>query len=87
MEVIPEPIRVKYRPQHEVDAWLARDPVDTYRGRLLADGVTESALAAIEQAAAAAVDEATEQAKAGAPPAADLLMKDVWADGGSSWRN
>ena len=26
-------------------------------------------------------------AKAGPPPGAELLMKDVYADGGSAWRN
>ena len=37
----------KYRPQDEVDAWLARDPVTTYRARLLADGVDEADLTRI----------------------------------------
>ena len=77
----------KYRPQDEVDAWMARDPVITYRARLLADGVDEAELVEIERAALAAVDEATEQATAGAPPNADLVMNDLWADGGTSWRN
>jgi len=36
---------------------------------------------------AVAVDRATEEAKAGPPPGEDLLMKDVWAEGGASWRN
>jgi hypothetical protein len=33
------------------------------------------------------VDEATEFAKAGAQPGEHLLLKDVWADGGATWRN
>src|SRR6202165_191916 len=77
----------KYRPQAEVDAWMARDPMITYRARLLSDGVAEAQLVDIERAALAAVDEATEEAKAGASPSADLVMKDLWADGGTSWRN
>jgi TPP-dependent pyruvate/acetoin dehydrogenase alpha subunit len=77
----------KYRPQEEVDAWLARDPLPMYRARLLADGITEDRLSGIEQAAAQAVEQATEEAKGGAQPGPELLMKDVWADGGSSWRN
>ncbi|MER6122827.1 thiamine pyrophosphate-dependent dehydrogenase E1 component subunit alpha [Streptomyces sp. NPDC001795] len=77
----------KYRPKEEVEAWLAKDPVPMYRARLLADGVPAEQLDAIDKAAHAAVDLATERAKAGALPGADLLMKDVWADGGSSWRN
>jgi TPP-dependent pyruvate/acetoin dehydrogenase alpha subunit len=77
----------KYRPQEEVDAWMARDPMITYRARLLADGVAESELVDIEREASAAVDEATEQAKSGPAPSEDLVMKDVWADGGAAWRN
>jgi pyruvate dehydrogenase E1 component alpha subunit len=77
----------KYRPQAEVDEWLARDPIPVYRARLIEAGTDHGALDAIEKAAAEDVDAATEQAKAGAEPGADLLMKDVWADGGASWRN
>jgi pyruvate dehydrogenase E1 component alpha subunit len=77
----------KYRPQDEVDAWLARDPVAAYRSRLLGDGVPESRLFEIEGAASDAVEEATTQAKAGPLPSEDLLLKDVWADGGAEWRS
>jgi pyruvate dehydrogenase E1 component alpha subunit len=77
----------KYRPADEVERWLARDPLPAYRSRLLESGVDESALAAIEAAAKRDVDEATEQAKAGAPPSLDLVGRDVWADGGVAWRN
>lgn len=77
----------KYRPDDEVQKWLARDPLPMYRDRLLGIGVGEDELAAIEAAVDADVDRATEGAKAGSTPGADLLMSDVWADGGSSWRN
>jgi acetoin:2,6-dichlorophenolindophenol oxidoreductase subunit alpha len=77
----------KYRPQAEVDEWLARDPVPMYRKRLLDLGVDASALDEIDDRTKAAVDLATDEAKAGAPPGADLLMRDVWTDGGASWRN
>jgi pyruvate dehydrogenase E1 component alpha subunit len=77
----------KYRPQAEVDEWLARDPIPVYRARLLEAGIETGTLDGIEKAAAEDVDAATDQAKAGAVPGADLLMKDVWADGGASWRN
>jgi TPP-dependent pyruvate/acetoin dehydrogenase alpha subunit len=77
----------KYRPPAEVEEWLARDPIPMYRTRLLDAGVDAAALDAIEKTAMADVDAATEEAKLGAAPGADLLFKDVWADGGSSWRN
>jgi pyruvate dehydrogenase E1 component alpha subunit len=77
----------KYRPDAEVAEWLAKDPIPRYRARLLDEGASEEQLVAIEADVAAEVDVATEEAKAGAIPGEDLLMKDVWADGGSSWRN
>ncbi|MQA78867.1 MAG: pyruvate dehydrogenase (acetyl-transferring) E1 component subunit alpha [Streptosporangiales bacterium] len=77
----------KYRPDEEVAAWLARDPVPMYRQRLVTDGVEEHVLDDIDDAVHAAVDLATEEAKAGGTPGEGLLMTDVWADGGSSWRN
>jgi pyruvate dehydrogenase E1 component alpha subunit len=77
----------KYRPDDEVEAWLARDPIPQLRGRLLGAGVEESALAEIDRAAERLVDEATEEAKAAPAPDPASLEKELWADGGSSWRN
>jgi len=77
----------KYRPDDEVKAWLARDPLPTYRARLLTAGVDEAALAAIEADAKARVADAESIARAAPEPAADALETQVWADGGSAWRN
>ncbi len=77
----------KYRPEDEVKSWLARDPIPNYRERLLAAGVEAAALDAIEAEALAAVDRATEEAKAGPFPDPSALPNDLWADGGSAWRN
>jgi len=77
----------KYRPQSEVDEWLERDPLPVYRARLEADGVLPDVLDAIDARTRAAVERATEEAKAGPLPGEELLLTDVWADGGSSWRN
>lgn len=77
----------KYRPSDEVEAWLARDPIDLYRARLLDLGVDESTLVEIEGRAQTEVDAATEEAKAGAEPDGSTLMTEVWADGGAAWRN
>lgn len=77
-----------YRPAEEVAAWMARDPLDRYRARLLALGVAEEAeLAAIERAALAAVDAATEAAKMAPEPGPETLETDLWSDGGAAWRN
>ena len=77
----------KYRPEAELEAWKERDPIPTYHARLLRLGVPEGDLTTIQQDVARRVDEATEFAKAGAEPGRDHLMTDVWADGGSEWRN
>ncbi len=77
----------KYRPQAEVDAWKAYDPIRVYRARLARLGVDASTLDAIDKEVAEEVDIATEEAIAGEPPPPDSAFTDVWADGGSSWRN
>jgi pyruvate dehydrogenase E1 component alpha subunit len=77
----------KYRPDEEVAEWLAKDPIPMYHARLLSEGVSEETLADIDRKVAAMVDLATEEAKAGEAPGREYLMKDVWADGGSAWRN
>ena len=77
----------KYRPAEEVAEWMARDPLPTYRARLLADGIDEAALVAIEDEQAARVDRAEATARESGPPPLEIADTDVWADGGSSWRN
>ncbi len=77
----------KYRPDDEVAEWMAKDPIPRYHARLLAEGASEAQLTEIELSVAAQVELATEEAKSGPIPGEELLMKDVWADGGSSWRN
>ncbi len=77
----------KYRPSAEVEAWNARDPIPMYHERMLRVGADEGRLSEIQQGVAQRVDEATEFAKNGAPPDEGALFTDVWADGGSAWRN
>jgi pyruvate dehydrogenase E1 component alpha subunit len=77
----------KYRPAEEVEAWKGRDPVPMYHDRLLGLGTSEASLSAIEREVAAAVDAATEFAKGGAEPGEGVLLSQVYADGGSRWRN
>jgi TPP-dependent pyruvate/acetoin dehydrogenase alpha subunit len=77
----------KYRPAAELEAWMSRDPIPMYHQRLLRLGVPEGQLTLITQEVARRVDEATEFAKNGARPGENVLMTDLWADGGSAWRN
>lgn len=77
----------KYRPDDEVAHWKGRDPIPNYRKRLVADGVTEPKMVDIEQSVARNMEAAIEEAKASPSPAIDSAGKNLWADGGSSWRN
>src|SRR3954451_6410037 len=76
----------KYRPDDEVASWKARDPIPAYRARLEAAGVPVADLDAIDDAARAKVAAAEEEARAAPEPAPEVLMTQLWADGGSSWR-
>ncbi len=77
----------KYRPEEEVKAWLARDPIPRLRARLLESGVPEADLEAIEEAARAKVAEAEQIARAAPEPDPAGLETEVFADGGNRWRN
>ncbi len=77
----------KYRPDDEVAAWLERDPLTISRRRLEADGVAGDTIDAIEAESMIEVDSATEATRNAPPPDPATLMTEVWADGGSEWRN
>jgi pyruvate dehydrogenase E1 component alpha subunit len=81
------PTRASTGPAEEVAEWLARDPIPAYRQILISRGVGEAVLDKIDAEAKAAVDLATEEAKAGAEPRPELAFTDVWSDGGWEWRN
>ena len=77
----------KYRPDAEVREWLSRDPVQRYRERLLAVGIDEKVLSQIDAEARRKVDAATDEARQGPPAPLESIEAQVWADGGSTWRN
>ena len=77
----------KYRPEEEVKAWLARDPITTYRARLSAAGVPDQELDDIERDIKTAVAEAERVAREAPDPDPETATTQLWADGGSSWRN
>ena len=77
----------KYRPDDEVAAWKARDPIPSYRARLEAADVDAATLDRIDAETRAKVAEAEEEARAAPEPSAEVLETEVWADGSSRWRN
>jgi pyruvate dehydrogenase E1 component alpha subunit len=77
----------KYRPQHEVEAWLGYDPLVVYRARLSRLGVSADELEAIDKQVAEEVETATEQAISGPAPEPASAYTELWADGSSAWRN
>jgi len=76
----------KYRPEEEVKAWMARDPLILTRAQLLDRGLTTSDVDAADARADRLVADAIEAAKAAGPPDPAEAFTDVWADGGSAWR-
>ena len=76
-----------YRPDEEVKAWLARDPIPLERERLLEAGVDASVLDRIEAEVKEAVAAAEAAAREAPEPDPATATTQVWADGGSSWRS
>jgi len=77
----------KYRPAEEVRQWMDKDPIPAYRKTLGGRGVADDVLDAIDQRAALAVNQATQEAKAGPEPRLELAETNLWSDGGHAWRN
>ena len=77
----------KYRPEGELEEWMMRDPLKVLRARLVDDGVGEDAIVAVENSAKAVVVAAIEMAKDAPLSDVSEAFTDVWADGGSQWRN
>jgi pyruvate dehydrogenase E1 component alpha subunit len=76
----------KYRPEDEVKAWLARDPLPRFRGRLAERGIERAELDRIDDDVKAEVAAAEADARAAPEPDPAVIVTQLWADGGSSWR-
>jgi len=62
----------QYRPQEEVERWLARDPLTIARARLLEDGMPEEQIAAAEESARALIEQAVRSAQESPYPDPEL---------------
>ena len=71
----------KYRPREEVKEMREKhDPIDSLRKKLLAEGVEESALKAIEKEIKAEIEAAADFARNAPEPAPETLYDDVLAE-------
>jgi acetoin:2,6-dichlorophenolindophenol oxidoreductase subunit alpha len=77
----------KYRPADEVERWMQRDPLLVARERLTSTGVDEADIDAADARVAQVVEAAVQEAKDAPFPDPVTAFTDVWADGGSAWRN
>ncbi len=69
-----------YRPQEEVEAWLAQDPIPAFRQRLLADGrFDEGRVETIERQVDQMLEEAVAFAQSSEHPPAELALEHVYA--------
>jgi acetoin:2,6-dichlorophenolindophenol oxidoreductase subunit alpha len=70
----------EYRPDGELEKWLARDPIDILSQRMIDDGqLTSAQLEQMRADAQAAVNAATEWAMNEPDPPVSDLFEDIWA--------
>jgi TPP-dependent pyruvate/acetoin dehydrogenase alpha subunit len=70
----------RYRPQEEVQEWLARDPVELHHRAALGAGLDEAALAQVRADATAQSEAAFERARSGRAVAPPDLLAGVFVD-------
>ncbi len=69
-----------YRPDEEVEAWLAQDPVPSFRARLVKDPrMNEEQISAIEDVVDTLLEEAVEFARSSEDPPTSLALEHVYA--------
>ncbi len=77
----------KYRPDDEVAAWKARDPIPAYRARLEAAGVRPPTSTRSTKPHGPRSPPPSRRRVPRLSLARDVLETQVWADGSSRWRN
>jgi len=69
-----------YRPEGELDEYLKRDPVALRRAALLAAGVSEGDLVAVEQRVGEEIDAVAAAVAADPLPDAAAMFRNIWSD-------
>ena len=71
---------VGYRPKEEIDAWMAKDPIERLKQKLLEEGqTTEAELEAIDEAVQQEVLDAVESARSAPYPDVEEVSEHVYA--------
>ena len=83
----PGPTRASTAPTRRWPPGWRGIPLPLYRARLEGLGFPASVLDEMERLVLAEVDEATDAVRAASPPDPGTLLTDLWANGGSQWRN
>ena len=68
-----------YRPEGELDEWLARDPIVLLEQSLIAEGIAPATLEEVRQKVAAEIAAALERAKSWREPTLESRFENVWA--------
>jgi pyruvate dehydrogenase E1 component alpha subunit len=76
-----------YRSAEEVERWRARDPLLRHAELLATAGVQEREVAAVAARVRAEMDRLAVEVLAAPAPEPATAWTDLWADGGSRWRN
>ena len=72
--------KAPYRPEGEFDLWYEKDPINTYRRRLLDEGeLTEERAAEMEAGVARCLAEAEAEAAAGEPAGVEDMFANIYA--------
>ena len=72
--------KAPYRPEGEFDEWYERDPINTYRRRLIEEGeLTEEEATALESAVAQRLADAEAEAAAGEPAGVEDMFANLYA--------
>ena len=72
--------KAEYRPEGEFERWYQRDPINTFRAKLEAEGLlAEGQAAQIDQQVAARIEAAVETAKASPPASVDAMFQNIYA--------
>ena len=89
---MPDPDSVRYEERDSIAIITLSRPekLNTLNESVIqgvADGIDAATLDAIDKEQSDRVDAADAAAQASGPPPLEIADTDLWADGGSSWRN